>query len=332
MIHRPELGADPATNHRVLQAVLDEPPGKLELPPGRHVLADGLRVPGGWTVRGTDAVDDDGGAVASWLVSEGGAGHPVLHVLGSDVSISDLGLVPAPSDPGEHGGDRGTALTVGEYLYDADPQWISRVDVRRVRVDHGGLRTANGVAVMGAVRDVTLHDITVLGGYTGLAVHWGAAGADVSSITGQTWHPHRLTVTDLRVRNAVEGFYLSSVHDVRVAGACLRDVEMGFRLLPGDNTDRFTSGTDVGARITVADVCVRWSGPHYAVRVAGWGRSEVDGLVSVLAYRDTVIRDCRLAGTGRADSWSPLLFEKATGVELRDVRVQTATDACCRLA
>ena len=327
MIHRPELGADPVTNHRILQRLLAEPSGKLELPPGRHVLADGLRVPGGWTLRGSEAAGTDG----SWLISEGRTGHPVLHVLGSDVSIGDLGLVPAPSDPGEHGGDRGTALTIGEYLYGGDPQWISRVDVRRVRVDHGDRRTANGVAVMGAVRDVALHDIAVRGGYTGVAVHWGAAGADVSSITGRTWHPHRLTVTDLRVRDAIEGFYLSSVHDVRVAGACLRDVEMGFRLLPGDNTDRFTRGTDVGARITVADVCVRWSGPRYAVRIAGWGRSEVDGLVSVLAYRDTVIRDCRLAGTGRADSWSPVLFEQATGVELRDVRVETATGACCRL-
>ncbi|MEV0896693.1 hypothetical protein [Actinoplanes sp. NPDC049802] len=326
MTHRPLLGDDAVDNHRVLQDLLDSRPGgKLELPPGRHVLADGLRVPEGWTIRG---VSPDGTS----LVALERTGHPVLHVLGSGVSISDLALCPAPSDPGEHGGDRGTGLTIGEYLYRDAPSWVESVDVRRVRVDHGELRTANGIAVMGAVRDTTLHDVTVTGGYTGVAVHWGAAGTDVSSITGPTFHPNRLTVTDLRVRDAIEGFYLSSVHDVRLLGACLRDVEMGFRLLPGDNTDRFVSSPDIGARIEIADVCVRWHGPLYAVRVAGWGRSEVDGVVSVLAYRDAVIRDCRLTGAGSADTWSPVLFERASGVELRDVRLTTGAADHCRLS
>jgi hypothetical protein len=327
MTHRPALGTDPVANHRILQDLLNSsPPGRLELPPGQHPLADGLRVPGGWTVRGASAT-------GTWLIAGERTGHPVLHVLGSDVSVSDLGLRPAPSDPGEHGGDRGTGLTLGEYLYASEPTWIEGIDVRRVHVDHGSLRTANAVGVMGAVRDVNLHDLTVTGGYTGLAVHWGAAGADVASITGPTYHPNRLTVTGLRVRDAIEGFYLSSVHDVRVTGACLRDVEMGFRLLPGDNTDRFVSSSeDVGARIGISDVCVRWSGPRYAVRVAGWGRSEIDGVVSVLAYRDAVIRDCRLAGVGTGDSWSPVLVEQATGVEMAEMRFGTgAGDDCCGL-
>ncbi|GAA4596624.1 hypothetical protein BJY16_002076 [Actinoplanes octamycinicus] len=322
------LGDDPVANHRTLQDLLDtEPPGTLDLPPGDHPLAEGLRVPGGWTLRGASAGD-------TWLVSASRTGHPVLHVLGSAVSISDLGLRPAPSDPGEHGGDRGTGLTVGEYLYRGEPQWIGDVDIRRVHVDHGPLRTANGIGVMGAVRDTTLHDVLVTGGYTGVAVHWGAAGADVSSIAGPTYHPHRLTVSDLRVRDAVEGFYLSSVYDVRVTGACLRDVEMGFRLLPGDNTDRFVSSSsgEVGARIAVRDVCVRWSGPRYAVRIAGWGRSEVDGVVTVLPYRDSVVRDCHLAGTGTAGNWSPLVVEQASGVELDNLTVTSAGQGCARCA
>ncbi|GIF15244.1 hypothetical protein [Actinoplanes teichomyceticus] len=326
MTYRPSLGGDPLANHRLLQDLLDtRPPGQLELPPGAHPLAEGLRVPGGWTVRGSSATQ-------TWLVSESTTGHPVLHVLGSGVSISDLGLRPAPSDPGEHGGDRGTGLTIGEYLYPGAPEWISDVDVHRVHVDHGALRTANAIGVMGAVRRTVLHDVQVTGGWTGVAVHWGAAGSDVSSITGPTYHPHRLTVSDLRVRGAIEGFYLSSVHDVRVSGACLRDVEMGFRLLPGDNADRFVSSSeDVGARIEVDDVCVRWTGPRYAVRIAGWGRSEVDGVVSVLAYRDSVVRDCRLAGSGTGHDWSPVRFERACGVELRDVTVTTGAGDCCRL-
>jgi hypothetical protein len=346
MIHGPALTEDAERNRRVLQETLDTAsPGKLELPPGEHTIADGLRVPGGWTIRGASVIGANGSPPTSRLVSTGTTGHPVLHVLGSDVSISDLGLRPPPADPGEHGGDRGTAITIGEYLYAGAPEWIQRVDIRRVHVSRPD-RAANCIAIMGAVRDLTLHDATIRGGFTAVAVHWGAVGADVSSVVGPTFHPHRLTITDLRVRDAIEGFYLSSVHDVRVLGCCLRDVEMGFRLLPGDNTNRFapapygavdtvpaSSAADIGARIEIADACVRWHGPRYGIRVAGWGRSEVDGLVSVLAYTDAVIRDCHLVGTGTGDAWSPVLIERATGVDLRDLRIGTSPSAgaCCAL-
>ncbi|MFI7602604.1 hypothetical protein [Actinoplanes sp. NPDC049681] len=334
MIHRPALGADPDRNRRLLQEALDTvPAGKLELPPGTYVVRDGLRVPGGWTIRGSEVVGANGGRPRTWLESTGTTGHPVLHILGSDVSVSDLGLRPPPADPGEHGGDRGTAITVGDYLYEQTPDWIARVDVRRVHVDRPIEKHANCVALMGAVHDITLHDLTIRGGYTGVAVHWGAVGTDVSTITGPTYHPHRLTITDLRVRDAIEGFYLSSVHDVRVEGACLRDVDMGFRLLPGDNTDRFVTSDVVGTAIDISDVCVHWHGPLYAVRAAGWGRSEVDGVVSVLRYRDTVIRNCRIRGAGTGESWSPILLERAEGVDLRDISVQSdlpgESAACC---
>jgi hypothetical protein len=345
VIHHPALTADPDDNRRRLQQVLDTvPAGELELPPGEWTIADGLRVPAGWTVRGAPA------GPASTLVSTGTTGHPVLHVVGSDVAISDLQLRPPPADPGEHGGDRGTAVTIGDYLYASVPAWIERVDLRRLSVERPGEKHANCIAVMGAVREVTLHDVTVRGGYTAVAVHWGAVGADVSSIAGPTFHPHRLSVTDLRVRDAIEGFYLSSVHDVRISGACLRDVEMGFRLLPGDNTNRFVPSAytgpaatddaghadahpslavDIGARIDIGDCCVRWHGPRYGIRVAGWGRSEVDGVVSVLTYRDTLIHDCAVVGTGTGDAWSPIVVERAAGVELRSVVAGSRHDGTC---
>jgi hypothetical protein len=280
-------------------------------------------------VRGAETAAAGGGPPGSWLESAGTGGHPVLHVVGSDVRISDLGLRPPAADPGEHGGDRGTAITVGEYLYPSSPEWIDGVEIRRVHVERPGDRAANSIALMGAVRNITLHDVTVQGGYTGVAVHWGAVGADVATVVGPTYHPHHLSIVDLRVRDAVEGFYLSSVHDVRVTGACLRDVEMGFRLLPGDNTDRFAP-PGIGERIEIAGVCVRWTGDNYGIRVAGWGRSEVDGVVSVLRYTDTVIRDCVIAGRGTG-SWSPVLIERADGVELRDIQVRSAADGCCPL-
>ena len=327
MIHRPALGPDPERNRRLLQETLESAPGgKLELPPGTHRLSDGLRVPSGWTLRGAATAP----IPTTRLESLGTGGAPVLHVTGSDVTISDVGLLPPPADPGEHGGDRGTAITVGEYLYREPPSWISGVDVRRVHVDRPGERNANCVAVMGAVRDVTLHALTVRGGYTGVAVHWGAVGADVATISGPTYHPHHLTITNLRVRDAIEGFYLSSVHDVTVRGACLRDVEFGFRLLPGDNTDRWVASAEVGSDIEIAEACVRWHGPNYGVRVAGWGRSEVDGVVSELRYANTLIRDCRLTGAGQAH-WSPVLVEQAPGVELRDITISSAASDCCPL-
>ncbi|WP_306213055.1 hypothetical protein [Actinoplanes sp. RD1] len=337
MIHRPVLTADAGRNRRVLQEILDTvPAGKLELPPGEHTIADGLRVPGGWTLRGSEVAGAGGGRPGTWLTSTGTTGHPVLHVLGSDVAVSDLGLRPPPADPGEHGGDRGTAITVGDYLYESTPSWIGRVDIRRVQVSRLHEKHANCIALMGAVRDITLHDVTVQGGYTAVAVHWGAVGADVASIEGPTYHPHRLTITDLRVRDALEGFYLSSVHDVRVDGACLRDVEMAFRLLPGDNTDRFVSSDVVGSTIEISNVCAQWNGPRYAVRAAGWGKSEIDGLVSTLAYRDASIHHCTLRGAGTGASWSPILMEQAEGVELHDITVTTASvpdgESCCPLS
>ncbi|GGQ74890.1 right-handed parallel beta-helix repeat-containing protein [Couchioplanes azureus] len=333
MTYRPRLTADAAGNRRIVQELLDTArPGILELPPGDHPVAGGLAVPQGWSIRGAAGSE---GRPASWLVSADSTDHPLVHVLGSGVSVRDLGLRPASADPGEHGGDRGTALTVGRYLYAAPPQWITGVEVRRVHVERPGDRHANGIALMGAVRDVALEDVTVRGGHTALAVHWGAVGADVSSVAGPTFHPHRLDITGLRVRDAVEGFYLSSVHDVRVVGCCLRDVEMGFRLLPGDNTDRYVTSARIGAGIEIARACVAWTGPRYAVRVAGWGRSEVDGAVTVLRYADTVIRDCRLSGTGTAGTWSPVLVEQAPQVQLRNIRIDSDAPSpgrpCCEL-
>ena len=110
---------------------------------------------------------------AEWVeVFEGtdAGGTPLLHVTGSDVAVHDLGLRPAASDPGRHGGARGTAITVGDYLYEDTPAWISGVRIRRIHVDRGDWRRANSIALMGAVQDITVHDVTVTGGHTGVAV------------------------------------------------------------------------------------------------------------------------------------------------------------------
>ncbi|MER7167382.1 hypothetical protein ABT336_15090 [Micromonospora sp. NPDC000207] len=360
------LGSDAEANRVHLQHLLDSAGGgTLVLPSGTYPLDRGLTVPAGWTVRGTPA----GGTPTTWLTVDTPGDRPVLHVTGGHVAVVDLGLRPAPSRPGEHDGDRGTGLTVGRYLYPDEPEWIDTISVRRVHVDHGTNRAANAVAIMGAVRDVRVRDVTVTGGHTAVAVHWGAIGSRVDTITGPSYHPHRLDLTGVRVRDAVEGFYLSAVHDVAVDGACLRGVDMGFRLLAGDNTDRFHKdpAVRIGERIDIRDVCITWTGPLYGIRVAGWGRSEVDGMVSHLTYADTTLRDIVLrrppatsaptpaptpaptgtptgipaqaapAATGvptRAAQrgWSPLLMEYADPVTLTGIRIEPPATPCCPLA
>jgi hypothetical protein len=344
----PALNGDGVGNRAILADLLaGGEPGELCLPSGRFPLAGGLVVGRGWTIRGAFA--DAGRAlhrapdaepatgIRTWLYADRpGDGEPLIHVLGSGVAVQRLGLEPAPSDPGPHGGDRGTAVTVGRFLYPEPPEWISQVRLADLEIRANGRRTANAVAVMGAVRDIAVCGLTVHGGCTGLAVHWGGVAsavrsgqrAGVAQLSGPTCHPHELTVTGLRVREAFEGFYLSAVHDVRVQDADLREVDIGFRLLAGDNTDRFhPPGGGVGRRIGISRVSVAWRGRLYGMRVAGWARSAVDGVVTALAYEDVEVSDCRFVAleddAAPLRSRAPIVLERAYGVVLRDVSVAT---------
>ncbi len=345
----PVLTDDAAANRGAIERLLaSETGGTVRLPAGTFPLDRGIVVGSGWTLAGAEHGD---GPVTTWLTSSASDGRPIVHVLGSRVAIHDIGFLPPPSAPGEHGGDMGTAITIGRYLYPAETDWIEGIQIRRVQVERRDARDANCVAVVGAVRDIVISDVSIVGGCTGIAVHWGAVGESVSSISGPSYHPHHLTISDLRVSDAFEGFYLSSVHDVEVDRVCLSEVEIGFRLLPGDNTDRFHSsnGNAVGERIRVSRACVSWNGPLYAMRIAGWGRSEIDHSIRILEYRDVVVRDCTLvplplatAGSGNPlRSRSPIVIERASGVVLDAIRVDLGGDsrsgadragvACCPL-
>ncbi|PMR59605.1 hypothetical protein C1A38_18755 [Verrucosispora sp. ts21] len=331
--HDVPLGADPAANRHAIERLLaDESGGTLHLPAGTFPLDGGIVVGAGWTLAGAQQHD---GQVRTWLASSASDGQPIVQVLGSQVTIQDIGFRPPPASPGEHGGDRGTAITVGSYLYPAETEWIEDIQLRRVRVERPGTRAANCIALVGAVRHLTLADVSIVGGCTGIAVHWGAVGDSVSSISGPSYHPHHIDIQDLVVSDAFEGFYLSSVHDVSVQRARLSDVEIGFRLLPGDNTDRFHVGDDnvIGQRIRVSDALVSWNGPLYAIRIAGWGRSEVDRSVRVLEYRDVVVTDCTLVPLpviGAKEplrSRTPVVVEQASGVLLDNIRVDLRGEA-----
>ncbi|MFV2102994.1 hypothetical protein [Micromonospora sp. LOL_024] len=325
------LTQDAAVNQEKIERLLAaEPGGTVRLPAGTYPLARGIVLGSGWTLAGAEPGD---GSVTTWLTSATPDGQPIVQVLGSQVVVERLGFRPPPCSPGEHGGDRGTAITIGSYLYPAEAQWIEGIQVRQVQVERRDTRAANCIAVVGAVRDVAISDVSIAGGCTGVAVHWGAVGAGVDSIVGPSYHPHHLTISDLRVSDAFEGFYLSSVHDVEVDRVRLSDVEIGFRLLPGDNTDRFHSsaGNQVGQRIRVSDAWVSWNGPLYAVRIAGWGRSEIDHAIRVLEYRDVLVEECTLvplplAGSGSADPLrprSPVVIEQAPGVVLDRIRIDS---------
>lgn len=292
----PALDGTPEENAAELRRLLAHPAGRLQLPEGRHVVAGGLVLTEGWTLAGLPG-DGPADEPRTTLVQAAPTERPFVHVLGSGVRVEDLTLRVPAARSGMHDGDRWTALTVGSYLYSTDATWLEDVTVRRMHVVRVGRCPANGVAVMGAVRDLDVTGLRVQGGGTGLAVHWGAVGRDVSTLTGPSYHPHRLRLRDLTVSGAYEAFYLSSVHDVSVRGVRANDVEIGFRLLPGDNTDRLLDergGSPVSRGIEVRDCELGWSGGSYALRVAGWGRSEIDHRVTRLDYRDLTLDDIRI--------------------------------------
>ncbi len=281
--------ADGAPNREAIQHALDTT-GRAVLPPGRTPITGGLVLRDGATLRGARGI----GAPRSILVGTAATSDPLIHVLGSRVRVSRLGIEVPSATPGIHDGARWTAITVGDYLYPVVPSWIENIRLDGLRIARAGRCPANTIAVMGAVRDVVVDAIEIIGGGTGVAVHWGAVAASVAEITGPSYHPHHLSVRDLRVDRAFEGFYLSSVHDVAVSNVRCTDVEIGFRLLPGDNADRFHEDPDasqVSQRISVSDCTVVWCGP-YGARIAGWGRSEVDRAIRQLPYRDVTISSC----------------------------------------
>lgn len=315
----PELTGDAEANRALLDGLLAAAPGPVRLPAGEYPVAGGLTVP-----EGTGLIGDPAGTT---LVQPVAAETPLLHVLGSRVLVADLTLDLPAARPGPHDGDRWTAVTIGRYFHPTEPPWIEEVALRALTVRRRGRCPANSVAVLGAVRDLTVDGLTVSGGGTGLAVHWGAVGADVTRLTGPSYHPNRLRLRDVRVTDAFEGCYLSSVHDVSLRGLRCTGVEIGFRLLPGDNTDRFhaTPGSSpVSSRIEVSDADVGWCGP-YGVRIAGWGRSEVDGRTGVLGYRDVSVAGVRLSAepplSGDAGDRAALVLEQAEGVAVHGVRL-----------
>jgi hypothetical protein len=327
-IYVPALDGTPEENGAELRRLLAYPAGRLQLPEGRHVVAGGVVLTAGWTLTGSP-----GDPARTSLVQAAPAEEPLVHVLGSHVTVEDLALHVPATDAGLHDGDRWTALTVGRYLYPTDAPWLDGVAVRGVHVVRDGRCPANSVAVMGAVRDLDLTGVRIHGGGTGVAVHWGAVGRDVSTLTGPSYHPHHLRLRDLDVSGAYEAFYLSSVHDVTVTDVRADDVEIGFRLLPGDNTDRFhdaAGNSPVSHGIEVRGCELGWSGRLYAFRVAGWGRSEIDHRVTRLDYRDLTVDDIRIrprplpGPNGRTEPRVAVVVENAGPVRFGRIRLDGA--------
>lgn len=310
------LTADGTANRQLLRSLLgSRSPVTVDLPPGRWPVAGGIVLHAGQSLRGTPETT---------LVLSADNGDPLVHIVGSGVAVSDVTFELPAAVSGRHQGHRHTAVTIGDYLYGEAPAWIEHVAVENVRVRRDGPCPANSIAVMGAVRDVVLNDLDISGGGTALAVHWGAVAADVSAISGPSFHPHRLAISGLRVKSAFEAFYLSSCHDVTVRDVTADDVEIGFRLLPGDNGTRFQTGPSrVSSSIDIAGCEIGWRG-LYAIRVAGWGRSEVDQQLTTVTYQDTSISDCRLTATrsdGPIRRIAAIVIEQADGVKLDDIEV-----------
>lgn len=323
---RPSFGADPASNRELLRALVSDRSRAVTLPAGVIPLSAGIDIPAGTTLQGQV---DGAGRPATVLTVLADGPDPLLNVLGSDVRISDLRLELPLSDPGPHDGHRHTAITIGDYLYGGPPYPVRNITLVNVAVHRSAPCAATSVCVIGDVADVAIDQLHVWGGGTGLGVHWGAQGESVSSVRPPTVHPHRIRVDDLHVRYAFEGWYLSSVHDVAIRNSSAEHVEIGFRLLPGDNGARFADPRDsaVGSAILVQNCSIAWHGPLYGVRVAGWGRSEVDQAVTRLAYRDVVVRSCRLHALALVGDEHPdqprcsIVLEEALGVDWEDLDI-----------
>ncbi len=326
-VHRPALSAVDADANRAELARLlaSGTRGVIELPAGRLPVAGGLVIGAGWTLRGAA-----GGGTT--LVQAAGSADPMLHVIGSGVRLHDLRLELPASSPGPHDGAHWTAITVGRYFYPAPAEWIGDIRLDDLAVTRAGRCAANTVTVIGAVRDLAVRDLDVRGGGTGLMVHWGGVGNGVTQITGPTYHPHRITVERLTVRSAFEAFCLSAVHDVTVRDCSCDDVEIGFRLLAGDNTDRYHhlgADSEINRRITVDGCRIGWCGDLYAIRVAGWGRSEVDGRVRLRAFDDVRLTDCEIEPAPVVRTRPrrhevlrvPVVLERAGVVDVSTVRV-----------
>jgi hypothetical protein len=274
-----------------------------------------------------------GGVPRSVLVATDANSDPVIHVRGSRTRVSRLGIELPHAEPAIHDGARWTAVTVGDYLYPEAASWIEDVRLTGLRIRRATRCAANTIAVMGAVRDAIVRDVEISGGGTGIAVHWGAVGSSVTAIVGPSYHPHHLIVRGIRVDSAFEGFNLSSVHDIEVTDVRCIDVEIGFRLLPGDNVDRFHENPDaseVSRRISVSDCTALWRGP-YAIRVAGWGRSEVDRATRQLPYRDVTISSCAFTAgpeisAGRSGIRASVVVENAETVRFRKIDLDTKID------
>lgn len=320
--YRPQLDDDGDKNGALLRGLLSgSEPGRVVLPAGSYPITGGLILTDRWSLSGSGTTLWRAEAEVS----------PLIHVLGSGVSVADLTLELPDASPGPHDGADWTAVTVGQYFYTEKPEWIERITVERVVVRRTGRCAANNITLIGAVRDARFADLEVRGGGTAFIAHWGAVGAGVSDITGHSLHPHHFQVVGLRVYDAFEAFCLSSVHDVEVRDVQGERVEIGFRLLPGDNTDRYHErGADSGInqRLLIQHCDIGWCGDLYAIRVAGWGRSEVDGAVTTRAYVDLRVRDVTIrplpvvVGSRQPrQGRRPIVVEDAGLVDLDEVHV-----------
>ncbi|ADB29617.1 hypothetical protein Kfla_0495 [Kribbella flavida DSM 17836] len=322
--YRPQLGGDGDSNGALLRDLLrTAEPGHVVLPAGSYPITGGLVLTDHWSLSGSAA------GTTLWRAEAEQA--PLIHVLGSDVAVSDLLIELPDASPGPHDGAEWTAVTVGRYFYPERPRWIERITLERLVVRRAGRCAANNLTLIGAVRHARFSDLEVHGGGTAFIAHWGAVGAGVSDISGHSLHPHHFEVDGLRVHDAFEGFCLSSVHDVQVRHVRCEGVEIGFRLLPGDNTDRYHengAASGINQRLLVEDCDIGWCGDLYAVRVAGWGRSEVDGAVTTRGYlwldlRDVTVRPLPVVVADRPprEGRRPIVVEDAGPVDLGGVSV-----------
>jgi hypothetical protein len=307
--------------------------GEVLLPPGETHVHGEVQVTRPLRIAGA-------GAGRTVLVFHIGARQCAFRILSSNVVLEDVEIrVDMRDQPGPHDGEYGTAVTIGRYLYGEKDQIreIQNVTVRRVAIRRvAGSWPANSIFGGGAVSKVLLEHITIEGGLLGVGFHWGAAGKDVGKITGKTYHPHGLVLRDVEVVDSVEGFWFSSCYDVDVQGVVVRRCSFVFRLLPGDNGARFADAAEkpkISSNIAIRNVyAYDVISTLFAVRITGWGRSEIDKKESLVAYRDTSIENVIIHTTGVAAPRFGLIYlDRCAGIDISGVIVSREVDGAAFL-
>lgn len=157
-------------------------------------------------------------------------------------------------------GDFGNALRIGTYRQAVGGSNTHDIEIYDIHVENIGTQyTGQAIEVLGDVRDVKIHGLSVVGSGAGIICHWGGdigdSGAHVTEVT-YSYHPHSLDFKnfyfgpDASGRAPSNTLILSACYDVKVDGVRSRGVRRTAWVFPGDVYDEVSVPRDKGKIMT----------------------------------------------------------------------------------